>query len=128
MKPYVLIAQPNKQLALDYAAIVEELGLFPAIVPSAVQAVDLVEAFGAPALAILELSLPALDFLSLTWSLNESAGSTRVPVLTVGRSRDVASCTKTLRAELGIDVLLGHTAPLDSIRCAAESLLRAAQA
>jgi CheY-like chemotaxis protein len=123
MKPYLLIAQPNKQLALDYAAIAEELGLFPVVVPSAHQALDLVETWGAPALAIVELSLPpVLEFLSLTSSLRTNG----VPVLAVGRARDVARCSRTIRAEIGIDALLGHTAPLDAIRCAAEALLRLA--
>ena len=125
MKPYLLIAQPNKQLALDYAAIAEELGFFPVIVPSAQQALDVVEAWGLPALAIVELSLPpVLAFLSLTQALRTGG----IPVIAVGRARDVASCSRTIRADLGIDALLSHTAPLDAIRCTAEALLRLAQA
>ncbi|UQA57706.1 hypothetical protein [Polyangium aurulentum] len=125
MKPYLLIAHPNKQLALDYAAVAEELGLFPVVVPSAAQALDIVESWGAPALAIVELSMPpVLEFLSLTSALRAEGSA----LLAVGRARDIASCTKTLCADLGIDLLLGYTAPLDTIRCAAASLLRTAQA
>jgi len=121
MKPYLLIAQPNKQLALDYAAIAEELGLFPVIVPGPAQALEIVETWGAPALAIVELSMPpVLEFLSLTSALRAGGGA----VIAVGRARDIESCTKTIRADLGLDTLLKHTAPLDTIRCAASALLR----
>jgi len=123
MRPYVLIVQPDKKLAFSLAAAVEALNLFPVLWPSGALALDLVEVWGSPQIALIDLSLPLLDLLSILPPLRHSIMPQRVPVLLVGSAGALTLSKQAVFQELSLDQALDPRAPARALHERILSLL-----
>jgi diguanylate cyclase (GGDEF)-like protein len=112
---YALIAEPDPSQARVYAQIVESQGLACRVVRDGAAAVDILRTHGAPALTMMELSLPRLDGFRLIEEIRKLAPADRAAVVAISAFRNLRDSAVAQKNKLGIAALLARGAPVDSI-------------
>src|SRR5919199_304028 len=90
MNRYALIADQDPARAAVYAALLREEGLVPVVTRDGPAAVAALSERGAPALMVVDLSLPIVDGFELIERVRRLAPPTKAPVLAVSDARALA--------------------------------------
>ena len=128
MSAYALIADPEPSQVELYRHIAASEGLEVKVARSATEARAILQASGAPALTITELSLPGADGFLLIEEIRRLAPEEHAPIVAISAFRTLRDAAVRLREQLGISALLARSAPVDSIRRAVKKVLAASQA
>jgi CheY-like chemotaxis protein len=108
MNRYALIAQPDPKAARMYASVVEALGLRALVVADGTQALEMLFERGAPALAVVELTMPVVDGFEVIERLRTMGSLDRTAVLATSPFRVLRGYAGYGASRLGIDKVLGR--------------------
>jgi len=120
---YALIAQPDPSVARMYASVVEGLGLSALVAADGVQALEVLGQRGAPALAIVELTLPGVDGFHVIEELRALDGVDKTRVLATSPFRSLRGFARYGAARLGIDNVMSRSVARQNLERAVMSLL-----
>ena len=128
MAAYALIAEPDRVQAQLYRHIAGAEGFEVRLVRDGEEALAVLREAGAPALSIVELSLPRIDGFALIGEIRSRATEPCSPVVAVSAFRLLRETAAQHRERLGISALLSRSAPLAAMRRALRKVLAASQA
>ena len=106
LAPYVLIAEYDLHRAAIYAQLVNDEGLEALVSRDGREATAIVNRRGAPALLILELSLPFADGLAVLTDVRASLPAGTCPAIVLSASDALRSTAWRMREHLGIEAVL----------------------
>ena len=120
---YVLVAESDVIRSASFLEVLEPFRIGALVARDGVEAMRVLEQFGAPSVLVISVSLPRRDAFSIMSALRAVAGPKDAAIIALSPLNDLHRISPEARTRLGISSVLPHTATTGAFRAAVEKAL-----